>query len=359
MSAPAAQHAVDLQRLESWMREALPRAGRETGPIRCATRITGGTQNVLVRIACDSADYVFRSPAADASQAIHDSFRREARLLEALSPTSVPHARLVASCDDESVLGAPFYLMEPVEGFTATPLPLPEPYAGNPEWRHRMGLSMVEALARLGEVDHLWIGLGDFGKPDGFLERQAPRWLQHLERCREQPGWPGPGALPDVHRIAAWLAARIPGDYTPGILHGDFHFGNVMFDPQQPEVAAIVDWELATIGDPLLDLGWLIATWPDSSDVAGRGAGTIQVRPASGLPTPRELVAHYAKHSKRDVASIDWYVMLARFKLGIMLEASYARSCAGKASKEVGARHHASALQLLEQASAAIDHAAA
>jgi aminoglycoside phosphotransferase (APT) family kinase protein len=250
------------------------------------------------------------------------------------------------------VLGVPFYLMAPVDGFTATPHRLPEPYALDADWRHQMGLSMVDGLLRLGEIDPAAVGLADFGKPHGFLERQVPRWLRHLDECRQHAGWPGPQALPGVATVAAWLRERVPASFTPGILHGDYHFGNVMFRRDQPQLAAIIDWELATLGDPLLDLGWLVATWPDAQ---GRGAGTIRIAPPDDLATPAELIERYRAGSRRDLAAIEWYVALARFKLGIMLEASYARSCAGKAPRETGEQHHASAVRLLGQALASIE----
>lgn len=348
MSASAWQDLVDPLRLQAWM----DGQGLGSGPITSAIRLTGGTQNLLMRFQRDAASYVLRCPSAGARVEIHHGFRREVRLLKALADTAVPHARLLAHCDDDGVLGAPFYLMAPVDGFTATPAPLPEPYASDPHWRQRMGLSMVDALLRLGEVDVAAVGLGDFGKPAGFLARQMPRWLQHLERCHEHSGWPGPQALPDVRRIADWLEARLPAKSTTGLIHGDYHFGNVMFRHDAPALAAVIDWELATLGDPLLDLGWLVATWPDAE---GCGAGTIRIQPSAGLPSTAALIEHYRARSERDLGDIGWYIVLAQFKLGIMLEASYARSCAGKASAATGAQHHASARRLLGQALATIE----
>ncbi len=348
MNAPTWRQVVDLDRLAAWM----DGQGLGAGPIEAVTPLTGGTQNILLRFARAGSAHVLRCPPPGATPEIHAAFRREARLLAALASSAVPHPRLVATCGDAAVLGAPFYLMAPVEGFTATPGPLPEPYASDPGWRHAMGLSMVDALLALGEVQPEAVGLADFGRPGGFLERQVPRWLVHLERCAEQPGWPGPQALPGVREVADWLETHLPNTYVPGVIHGDYHFGNVMFRHDRPALAAVIDWELATLGDPLLDLGWLLATWPDA---AGRGAGTIRIAPAAGLPSAEELVAYYRARSRRDVSAIDWYVMMARFKLGIMLEASHARSCAGRAPVETGAQHHASAVRLLGAALAAVE----
>jgi aminoglycoside phosphotransferase (APT) family kinase protein len=213
--------------------------------------------------------------------------------------------------------------------------------------QRRMGYSMIDALLRLGEVDPLSVGLGDFGKPRGFLERQVARWRGQLEHYQVHAGWAGPSSLPGVIEVAQWLEANRPKPSRTGILHGDFHLANVMFRPESAELAAVIDWELATVGDPLLDLGWLVATWPDAD---GQGAGTIRVSPWQGFPSTAELLVYYRERSPRDLSAIDWYVVLARFKLGILLEGSYARSCAGKAPAELGARHHASALRLLSEA---------
>ncbi|SDD61899.1 Predicted kinase, aminoglycoside phosphotransferase (APT) family [Massilia sp. PDC64] len=353
MSA-AASHAawgaaLDLHALARWM-DVL---GLGEGPVGSATPLTGGTQNILLRFRrAVGAEYVLRCPRPEAGPDVRRGFLREARVLRALACSAVPHAALIASCDDDAVLGVPFYLMMPVDGFTATPHPLPPPYAGDAAWRRQMGLAMVDGLLRLGEIDPREAGLADFGKPDGFLERQVPRWLRHLDDCRHYAGWPGPHALPGLDDVAQWLRERVPARFTPGILHGDYHLGNVMFRRDSPRLAAIIDWELATVGDPLLDLGWLVATWPDAQ---GRGAGTIRIAPAAGLAAPAKLVERYGAGSRRDLGAIDWYVALARFKLAIMLEASHARACAGQAARATGDAHHASAVRLLEQAREAIE----
>ena len=125
---------------------------------------------------------------------------------------------------------------------------------------------MADALAKLGAVDHAAVGLGDYGKPDGFLERQVPRWLSELESYKEFENYPGPD-IPGVDDVATWLEQGRPTAWTPGIMHGDYHAANVMFSRTGPEVVAIVDWEMSTIGDPLLDLGWLLATWGQSASV--------------------------------------------------------------------------------------------
>ncbi len=258
----------------------------------------------------------------------------------------MPHPRLIAACSDEEVLGVAFYLMEPVEGFNPTE-GLPELHANDADARHRIGLSMVEAIAALGAIDYRAVGLDGFGKPDNYLERQVGRWRAQLAGYADLPGWPGPGAIPGVDRVASWLDAHRPADCHPGIIHGDFHLANVMVRPDSGNLAAVVDWELSTIGDPLLDLGWLLATWPE--DDAPR-ATDVAITPWEGFASPDELVAHYAETSGRDLSALDWYVVLACFKLGIILEGTHARACAGKAPKDTGDRLHAHTIDLFERA---------
>jgi aminoglycoside phosphotransferase (APT) family kinase protein len=222
---------------------------------------------------------------------------------------------------------------------------LPGPHADDPAIRHRMGLAAATALAELGAVDHLAVGLGDIGRPEGFLERQVGRWLSELESYNALPGYPGP-EIPGLMDVASWLEAGRPHDWRPGIMHGDFHLANLLYSFEGPEVAAIVDWEMCTIGDPLLDLGWLVATWPDEENAKLSGA----IGAAGGLPSPAELVEVYAAGSDRDLSALTWYAVLACFKLGIVLEGTHARAFAGKAPKDVGDLLHATTLGLFARA---------
>jgi aminoglycoside phosphotransferase (APT) family kinase protein len=333
---------VDLDRLAAWMDQA----GLPAGPIEAPETLGGGTQNILLRFRRGGAEYVLRRPPRHPRMDGSETMRREARLLAALAGTAVPHPRLIAACADEAVLGAAFYLMQPVAGFNAT-TGLPPPHAGDPAIRHAMGLALVDGIATLGRVDPQAVGLAGFGKLDGFLDRQVGRWRKQLESYRDYPGWPGPDAIPGVEKIAAWLTTHQPRHFTPGIIHGDYHLANVLFRPDGPGLAAIVDWELATLGDPLIDLGWLLATWPDPA--SGR-PGVAAVQPWDGFPSAEELVARYAEGSVRDLSAIEWYAVLACYKLGILLEGTHARACAGKAAPETGDRLHASTLGLFERA---------
>lgn len=338
------ESVVDIESLASWMTER----GLGAGPIENATPLTGGTQNILLRFARDGRDYVFRRPPPHPRPNSNETMRREARVLRALAETDVPHPRLIADCGDESVLGAAFYLMEPVDGFNPVGT-LPEPHASSAAIQHGMGLALVDGIAALGRVDYRAVGLADFGKPDGFLERQVSRWASQLASYADFAGWPGAGALPAVDQVAAWLERNRPARFSPGVMHGDYHLANVMFRHDGPELAAIVDWELATIGDPLLDLGWVLATWPEG-DGAGDEESAVKVSPWIGFPTAAELVERYRAGSERDLSAVDWYLALACYKLGILLEGTHARACAGKAPRDVGDKLHGRAVVLLERA---------
>lgn len=334
---------MDLDRLDRWL-GAQGFAGPSTAPVP----LGGGTQNILLRFAKGDRQMVLRRPPIHLRKNSNETMRREARLLAALADSDVPHPRLIAACADEDVLGAAFYVMEPVDGF-APVTGLPELHGKDPAVRHAMGLAAVDGALALAAIDHIAVGLADFGNPEGFLARQVGRWLALLESYRAFSEWPGEVGLPGVRAVAQWLDAERPAAFQPGIMHGDFHIGNMMFRHDGPALAAIVDWELATIGDPLLDLGWMIATWPSPPGRDGPVAA-LRLETSTGFPTIGELIDHYAAHSSRDLSHIGWYAILACFKLAIVLEGSFARACAGKADVAIGADLHDASIRLLSRA---------
>lgn len=338
-----APEVVDLAAVARW----LGGTGLPAGPLTEVRRIGGGTQNVVLRMRWADRDVVLRRPPEHPRPGSNAALRREVRVLAALAGTDVPHPALITACDDEDVLGgAVFYLMDAVDG--ANPgEELVEPYAGDPVARRAAALDVAAALARVAAVDHRAVGLGDVGRPEGFLDRQVPRWLEHLRSYDAVPGYPG-GLLPHVDRVAHWLTAHRPAGSRPGIVHGDYHLNNVLLSPDRPRVAAIVDWEMCTIGDPLLDLGWLLVTWPDDADALTGGPFAA----AGDLPEPADLVERYAGDSDRDLSALDWYTALAGFKLGIVLEGTHARWHAGQADQATGLRLHRAAVALLERAAA-------
>lgn len=279
--------------------------------------LTGGSQNTLYRVVRGEHRMVLRMPGARADDARIDGLLREIRLVRALKGTDVPHAELVAADDSGSVLGAPFYVMAEIDGWSPMNGGWQPPFDTDLEARRGLAFQLVEGAAKLGRVDWRAQGLEGFGRPDGFHERQVDRWLTFLSayQVREMPGL-------DV--AAEWLRRNRPGHYTPGIMHGDYQFANVMYAHGGPaRLAAIVDWEMTTIGDPLLDLGWALLGY-DGEEPASDGFYLDM----AGMPTRSELLEHYESISGLSTEHIGYYLVLANWKLGIMLEKTYAASLA-------------------------------
>ncbi len=337
---------VDLRALGEWMREQ----GLTDGAITDAVMLTGGTQNVLIRFTSGGRDLVLRRGPWHLRPRSNETIRREARVLHALRNSNVPHPRLVAAGPDDDIIGggAAFLLMDAVDGFNPT-ISLPPLHQRDAHVRHEMGLAAVDGIIALGAVDAQAVGLGDFGKVDGYLERQVLRWRDELDSYARHEGYPGP-SIPGLEMVSNWLRENQPTSFVPGLTHGDYHLANLLYAPDGPRVAAIVDWEMCTLGDPLLDIGWLLATWPTPDDPGVAGA----VGMAGGLPTTEELVRRYADASPRDCSFLTWYEVLACFKLGIILEGTHARACAGKAPVEVGELLHAMTLTLFQRATTRI-----
>ena len=231
--------------------------------------------------------------------------------------------------------------MEPLDGFTA-PHGLPEPHRSDPAIRREMGLAMPDAIAALARVDHRAAGLQDLGKPN-YLERQVPRWRAHMEAYNEVEQYQGHG-IDSVDAVADWLEAHRPATYEEGIIHGDFHLLNVMFSYDSGALAGVIDWELTTIGDPLVDLGQLVALWPEPA------GSELRIEPWDGFPQTSELIDRYADNSERDLSAIDWYTALACFRLGIILEGTNVRAVAGKAPQDVGDALHKTTVSLFKKA---------
>ena len=318
----ALSETVDFDALCRWMDEQC--IGH--GPLEGVEPLGGGTQNILIRFRRDGQPYVLRRGPPDLRHGSNQAMSREAQMLAALDGTGIPHPNLVALCKDESVIGAVFFLMESIKGVNAVESGLPA------EARRRAGLEFIEAVANLGEIAPETVGLSGFGQPEGFLGRQAGRWMGQLESYAKYPEWPGTSDLPDPEPIARWLEDNCPAETRPGILHGDCHFANAMFDPESGELMALIDWEMSTLGDPLLDLGWTIATWP--------GEDYRMFELGEGYPKLGELIAAYAARSTRSMDSLPWYGVCACFKLGSILEGTYARALAGRAPLVVGKRLH-------------------
>ena len=308
---------IDFDRLAAWMDDnGLPGKGE---PIE-HTFLSGGSQNEIYEIRRGDERCVIRIPPPTAPANRDDGILREWRIIEALDGTDVPHTPAVAMCDDASVLGRTFYLMGLVDGWSPMDARSgwPAPFDTDLDARAGLAYQLVEGIALLSKVDWRAKGLEGLGRPDGFHERQVDRWTAFLERIkgRELPGF-------DV--AAAWLRDHRPIDYVPGIMHGDYQFANVMYHHGAPaRLAAIVDWEMGTVGDPKLDLGWVVQGWPDNTDTPE--PGELSYVDHTGMPSREQVLTHYAEVSGRQVDDIDYYVVLAKWKLAVVLEQGFQRA---------------------------------
>jgi aminoglycoside phosphotransferase (APT) family kinase protein len=306
-----------IERLTAWMDAAgLPGSG---APLE-AGYISGGSQNEIYELRRGDLHCAMRIPPATAPADRDKGIVREWRIIEALDGTDVPHTAAVAVCTDPSVLGRTFYLMGFVDGWSPMGLkggPWPAPFDTDGEARHGLAYELVEGIARLSQVDWRAKGLEDLGRPDGFHERQVDRWTAFLERIKGRE-------LPGFDEASAWLRAHKPIDFVPGIMHGDYQFANVMYHHGGPaRMAAIVDWEMGTVGDPKLDLGWVAHTWPEETIPLGSEAnGYVDM---TAMPTRAQIVQRYAEVSGRQVDDLDYYLILAKWKLAIVLEQGYQR----------------------------------
>jgi aminoglycoside phosphotransferase (APT) family kinase protein len=285
-------------------------------------RIGEGHSNVTFLVRRQGARVVLRRPPRPPLPPSAHQVLREARLLRALEGTPVRVPRVLATCDDEAVLGAPFYLMEEVRGSVITS-EIP-PALDNPEDRRLIAEELVDALVEVHEVDWRGCGLEGYGKPSGYLERQLRRFTGLWEHNKTRE-------LPIVEEVGDWLARNMPESPESTIVHGDYRLGNVMVaDDAPPRLVAIFDWELSTIGDPLADVGYLTVTWAEADDPADISYSSLSAATRrAGFLGRDQLVARYEARSGRAVTALGWYQALALWKAAVFMEGNYKRFTAG------------------------------
>ncbi|MFC4003129.1 phosphotransferase family protein [Prauserella oleivorans] len=316
---------LDLRRLRAHLDRELP--GTVSGPL-AADIVEGGRSN-LTYIVTDGARrwVVRRPPLGHVLPTAHD-MRREFRVLSALGPTTVPVPPTLLLCEDDAVIGAQFYVMDFVEGTPFRTKEQLEPLGA--ERTRAIADALVDTLVDLHAVDYDSVGLGDFGRPAGFLERQLRRWKKQLDASRSRD-------LPGIEELHERLAARIPVSPEPAIVHGDYRLDNVLVGTDD-RIKAVLDWEMSTLGDPLTDLALLVA-YAERRTLDLSFVSNVSAAP--GYPGTDELIDRYTRRSGRDVSALNWYIGFAFFKLAVILEGIYYRfsqgQTVGSGFEEIGA----------------------
>ncbi len=280
-----------------------------------------GHSNITYAVTRGGTSFVLRRPPRGPLPPSAHDMLREARVLGAVQDTPVRAPKVLAVGDDTSIIGAPFFVMEHVQGEVITdtvPAAL-----DTPEDRRRISEELLDALVELHAVDWEAAGLEGFGKPTGYLERQLRRFLGLWEHNKTRE-------IPAVERVGTWLAEHMPQTERATIVHGDFRLGNVMFQASSPaRLNAIFDWEMCTIGDPLADLGYLCMMWSQAGDPDTGLAALNQVTRAEGFLTREELIARYEERSGRSMGDVRWYTTLAVWKSIVFMEGNYKRAISG------------------------------
>ncbi len=320
---PEVQKLIEPDRLRGYLEQRLPSAtmGEQLG----AFRVRGGHSNETFFIWRGSERWVLRRPPLGNILPTAHDVGREYRILSVLQNTAVPVPRPLFYCDDVAIIGAPFYLMEALDGVVLR--------GASPEWvnsaeiRREIGVQLVDALANLHAVDLQSAGLANFGKPEGYLERQVRRWMTQLDGARTRD-------IPALDAVSQWLAQHIPDSPRTAIVHGDYRLDNAMFANTLPvRLIGLLDWEMSTLGDPLADLGYLLAFWREKGDPppALQAENAWRLTEEVGYPTRDEIIGRYAERTGVDLPahSMNFYRGMAVWKMAIMLEGSYKRFLSG------------------------------
>lgn len=308
MQAPI--HGIDVERVTAWLVEHIDGA---TAPFEFTT-IVGGRSNLTFTVTgADGTRYVLRRPPTGAVLATAHDMAREHKIISAVGTTNVPVPVALGLCTDDAVNGAPFYVMGFVDGVVLDSAAKAD--SMTTAARRAAGFDLIDVLADLHAADVDAVGLGDLAKREGYVERQVKRWSTQWERSKTRE-------LPAVEEVARRLAERFPQQQGVSIAHGDYRFGNVLTDIEHGRVAAVLDWELCTLGDPLADVGYIGVYWADP--------GSTQARPndptgIEGFPTYAELLARYEERTGRDLSDIDYYIAFGSFRLAVISEGVYAR----------------------------------
>ena len=306
---------IDFERLTPWFRaHVAPVAG-------LSAQIVGhGRSNLTYRLEAAGQTWVLRRPPLSHVLPTAHDMKREFRIISALEPTSVPVPHAIALCEDTAVNDAPFYIMSFVEGMVPTD-PGVVAAAFDESGRRRLGEELIDTLADFHAIDPASVGLSDFGKPLGFIARQVRRFTEQLERSTVRK-------VPEMEELSRRLSGAVPEESGHSLVHGDYRLDNCVIG-RDGHIAAVLDWELATLGDPLTDLGLQFMYWPDRGVAPTSAVTSGAVLALPGFPTRGEAIQRYAEKSGRDISNLDFYAALAFFKLAVILEGIHARFLEG------------------------------
>jgi aminoglycoside phosphotransferase (APT) family kinase protein len=267
---------------------------------------------------------------------------RECKILQRLHPVFPLAPEPYLLCEDPAVIGAPFYVMERRRGLVLDQ-DFPAEWTPDPELHRAIAESLMHVLVDLQKVDWTAAGLGDIGHPDGYMRRQVTGWIERYSHSRTEN-------IPEVDALSAWFLVTLPESPPPTVVHNDYKLNNVLLDAHNPRrVNAVLDWEMATIGDPLSDLASLLVYWTEPGE-SEEMAALASVTSAPGFPRRAEMVSLYAQLSGRDVGSLDWYLSFAYFKIGVIIQQIYYRWFKGQTHDERFAGHAAVARHLIRRA---------
>ena len=312
---PRAGEELDARALAAWLAKNLPDVAGQTIDIQ---QFPGGHSNLTYLVTIGGRELVLRRPPVGSKVKSAHDMGREVRVLSRLAPAWSPAPRPIAECDDPSVIGSPFYVMERKRGVILRR----EPPAGlriDAPTARRLSELLVDGLAELHAIDFAAIGLGDLGKPDGYVDRQVRGWTDRYAGSRTDE-------VPVVERVAAWLAAHMPASPPPALIHNDFKYDNIVLDSVDlTRIVGVLDWEMATIGDPLMDLGTSLAYWVEAGDPPGMIAMRFGPTTLPGMMTRGEIAARYAERTGRPVDHIVFYYAFGLFKTAVVAQQIYWR----------------------------------
>jgi aminoglycoside phosphotransferase (APT) family kinase protein len=314
---------LDLAKLEPFLRSHFP---AEAGAL-VVRQFPSGHSNLTYSLHLGAREFVLRRPPFGSKVKTAHDMGREFRVLSKLHPAYSPAPEVLLYCDDDSILGAPFYVMEPIRGIILR-RNLPAGLEFSAETARRLSESFLDNLALLHGLDYAAIGLADLGKPQGYLERQVRGWTERYYGSKTHD-------YPEVEKISAWMAEHVPSTSGTALIHNDYKYDNVVLDPNDlTKVVGVLDWEMCTIGDPLSDLGSALAYWVDAQDPEELQKIRWGPTTVPGSVTRTQLLHRYAQATGRDVSNMDFYLTFARFKIAVIIQQIYYRYHVGLTKDE-------------------------